>query len=191
MIPVLLLAGCSGGVDEAEQAALDVRACYLAAAGCTAELDITADYGQRVFSCVLAMEHTAGEETVLTVIEPELIAGITARLKDGESTLEYDGVYLETGALSAAGLSPIDCIPYLWQEIREGYIASWGLETLGEQACVRFSTADPNAAPGEGQETTLWFVREDFALCRGEISVDGRMVLACDVKNFTWKEKEE
>lgn len=191
MIFLLLLTGCGGkGLDEAEQAALDIRARYLSAAGFTATLDITADYGQRVFDCVLALEHTAGEESVLTVMEPELLSGVTARLKDGESLLEFDGVRLETGALSGTGLSPMDCVPWLLEEIQGGFLSTWGLEDLGERACVRVTTSDPALPLGSGQEASLWFDRESFAWVRGEISVDGAMVLACQVSDFTWKERE-
>ena len=186
MIPLLFLTACGGGkVDEAEQAALDIRAKYLAMAGCSATLDITADYGERVFQCVLDLRHTAGEETVLTVREPDILEGVTARLKDGESLLEFDGVQLETGALSNTGLSPIDCIPVLLREIQEGFISTWSLEMLGEQECVRFTTSDPNTPLGEGQETGLWFNKETFALVKGEISINGVVVLCCEVSDFS------
>lgn len=192
MIPLLLLVSCGGkGGNEAEQAALDIRAKYLSMAGCTATLDITADYGERVFSCVLSLDYTAGGDTVLTVQEPDILQGVTARLRNGESLLEFDGVQLETGALSQTGLSPIDCVPYLLKEIREGYISSWSMETLGERECVRFSTSDPELRPGQGQETGLWFDRESYALVRGELAVDGTMVLCCEISDFAWKEKEE
>lgn len=187
MMTILLLSGCGSGIDEAEQAALDIRARYLAMTGCTATLDITADHGERIFECVLALEHTAGEETVLTVLEPELLNGVTARLKDGESMLRSDGVWLETGELSSTGLSPIDCVPYLLEEIGGGFISTWGIETLGERECVRFTTSNPDSGVGIGQETSLWFDRESFALVYGEISVDGTMVLSCQVTNFMWK----
>ena len=191
MITVLLLSGCSKGIDEAEQAALDIRAAYLSMVGCTATLDITADYGERVFECVLVLDHTAGGDTVLTVMEPELLRGVTARLRNGESLLEFDGVRLETGALSDTGLSPIDCVPVLLRAIQEGFISAWSTETLGERECVRFTTSNPDNQLGQGQEVHLWFDKENFALVRGEISVDGFMALRCEVTDFTWKEKEE
>lgn len=188
MMTILLLSGCGGGgIDEAEQAALDIRAKYLAMTGCTATLDITADYGERIFECVLSLDHTAGGETVLTVQEPEILQGVTARLKDGESMLEFDGVRLETGELSSTGLSPIDCVPYLLEQISGGFISTWGIEMLEERECVRFTTSDPNNTLGVGQETSLWFDRESFALVYGEIAVDGTMVLNCWVRDFMWK----
>lgn len=37
-------------------------------------------------------------ETVLTITAPENIAGVTARILEGETALEYDGMRVETGA---------------------------------------------------------------------------------------------
>ena len=193
MIPLLLLAGCGGGRggDEAEQLALEIRAEYLSMAGCTAQLAVTADYGDRVFACVLALDHTVGAETALTVVEPELLKGVTARFRTGSTLLEFDGASLETGALTPEGLSPLECVPFLLKEIQEGFISQWGLETLGETECVRFTTSDPALKMGQGTETSLWFDREDYALKQGEITVEGVSVLRCTVTDFTWKEKED
>lgn len=191
MMTLLLLAGCGGGgVDEAEQLALDIRAEYLSMAGCTATLDLTADYGDRVFECVLLLDHTAGVETALTVAEPEILEGVAARLREGETLLEFDGMTLETGPLDAEGLSPLEGVPFLLREIQEGFISQWGLETLGETECVRFTTADPTLAAGEGTEATLWFDKETYALKRGELAAAGVTVLRCEVSDFNWKEKE-
>ena len=190
MIPLLLLAGCGGrrGGDEAEQLALDIRAEYLSMAGCTARLAVKADYGDRVFECVLDLDHTAGTETALTVVEPELLSGVTARFRTGSTLLEFDGTSLETGALTPEGLSPLECVPFLLKEIQEGFISQWGMETLGETECVRFTTSDPTLKMGQGTEVSLWFEREGYALKQSEITVEGVSVLRCAVTDFIWKE---
>lgn len=191
MMTLLFLAGCGGQkIDEAEQLALDIRSQYLSMAGCTATLEITADYGDRVFECALELDHTAGEATLLTVVEPELLRGVTARVEDGESFLEFDGLLLDTGPVSPEGYSPVDCVPFLLEQIKGGFISRWGLETVGEQDCARFATGDPTVQAGDGTECELWFDKESFALVKGEVWVDGSVVLRCDVRDFAWKEKE-
>jgi len=189
MMTLLFLAGCGGQkIDEAEQLALDIRSRYLSMAGCTATLEITADYGDRVFECVLELDHTAGGPTLLTVTEPELLRGVTARLEDGESFLEFDGIILDTGSISPEGRSPMDCVPFLLEEIRGGFISRWGLETMGETPCVRFATGDPTGQ--SGTECEFWFDQGSFALRKGEVCVNGSVVLRCETQNFIWKEKE-
>ena len=191
MIIFLCLTGCGGQkIDEAEQLALDVRSKYLSMAGCTATLEVTADYGDRIFECVLELDHTVGGTTVLTVKEPEILQGVAARLENGTGFLEFDGVIVDTGSVSPEGYSPLDCVPFLLEEVRGGFISRWGLETMGERDCVRFATADPSAQQGTGTECEFWFDRGTLALLKGEVSVDGSMVLRCETDDFTWKEKE-
>ena len=191
MMALLFCVGCGGQkIDEAEQLALDIRSQYLSMAGCTAVLEITADYGDRVFECGLKMDHTVGSDTVLTVVKPEILQGVTARLKNGNSYLEFDGLILDTGPLSPEGYSPIECIPFLLEQIQGGFISQWGMELLEEQECVRFTTGDPAGQTGEGTECEFWFDKESFALMKGELSVDGSSVLSCEVTEFSWKEKE-
>ena len=83
MMTLVLLTACGGTAagDPAEELALAVRGEYLAMERCAAEVEITADYGQRVYEFLLAAA-VDGEETVLTLREPELAAGITARISE-------------------------------------------------------------------------------------------------------------
>ena len=81
ILSLLLLPSC-GGMEEqnqAEELALTIRGEYLALEGLSARAEITADYGQRVYEFVLTAA-VSGEETVLTLAEPEWAAGLTARL---------------------------------------------------------------------------------------------------------------
>ena len=85
MMTLALLTACGGTAagDPAEELALAVRGEYLAMERCAAEVAVTADYGQRVYEFLLSAA-VDGEETVLTLREPELAAGITARIgKEG------------------------------------------------------------------------------------------------------------
>ena len=123
IILCLLLSACGGGElgDRSEQLALDIRGDYLAMTACTATAEMTADYGQRVY------EYSMEGETVLSITAPENIAGIQARIQNGETALEYDGVRLETGPLNEQGLSPVDALPVLLAAAREGFIAECGM----------------------------------------------------------------
>ena len=114
---ILLLAGCGLGVqgtDPAEELALLIRAEYLGQMTWSAQVEVTADYGQRVYQYGLKASWD-GEETVLTLTEPETVAGISARLKEGESLLEYDGLILETGPLDGEGLTAVSAVPALME----------------------------------------------------------------------------
>lgn len=176
----LLLTACGGkGNGTPMDRALELRGTYLSANGCIARMRVTADYGRRVYTYVVDAG-VAGGETVLTVQEPAEIAGITARLRDGESVLEYDGAVLETGPLAEDGLTPVSAVAALLEATRSGFIDSCATE--GENLYIL--CRDPADPPGDGRQIGLWF-GPDGGLLRGEVAVDGRRVIQCEFESFT------
>ena len=189
MMILPLLAGCgggdNGGGNSAEEAALNIRTEYLAMTACSATVDITADYGQRVYEYTLAVAWQKEGETVLTVLEPENIKGITARVQNGSARLEYDGASLETGMLGAEGLSPMEAVPAVLDYILTGYIAECDFETTEETQQIWFCCRDPERAPGVGTEAAFWFDQSTHALKRAEVLSDGYTVIQCVFTDFT------
>ena len=183
LMTTLLLAGCGpAGVSQAEELALEIRVELLEMDSCTARLEITADYGQRVYQYELAAA-VSGEETVLTLSAPETVAGLTARITGEDSRLEFDGVSVETGPLDAGGLTPVSALHALLEAAKSGYITACALEE--EDTLLRVDCGDPAGSPGSGTETVLWFDASTHALVRGEASVDGFRVVLCEVTQFT------
>ncbi len=187
LMMTLLLTACGGktGGNEAEELALAIRTEFLAADSCSGTAAVTADYGQRVYRYEL--DFTANqEETVLTLTAPETVAGLTARLPaEKDSVLEYDGAVLETGPLDESGLTPVSAIPAILNTIREGYLDTCILETMGEGQALRLLSRDPEAELGTGLETTLWFDPGSHSLLRAEISQDGFCMIQCEFSDFT------
>lgn len=179
MISLLLTACTSKGNESPMDRALTVRGMYLSANGCTARMQVTADYGQRVYTYGVQAQ-VGGGETVLTVQQPEEIAGITARLRDGTSVLEYDGAVLETGPLAQDGFTPLSAVSALLEAAETGFIAHCGTE--GDTLYVL--CRDPAQTPGDGREVALWFDGTG-RLLRGEVSVDGRRVIQCEFESFS------
>ena len=187
ILALLLLTACGGGGEQsqAEELALTVRGEYLAMERLSAQVELTADYGERVYDFALTAA-VSGEETVLTLTQPEWVAGLTARITGEEGRLEYDGLMVETGPLDGEELSPMSALPELLAAARSGYMAECALEE-GEDgaALLRVRCGDPEQRPGTGREVTLWFDGDSHALRRGEISVDGRRVITCTCLEFT------
>ena len=182
----LALTACGGGagISPAEQLALDIRGELLETAGCTAQLELTADYGQRVYTYGIDLSWQREGETVLTITAPENVAGITARILEGETALEYDGMRVETGPLDGSGMSPVDAVPVLLDYAEGGFIAACGMETLEEQEVLRVDCREPEAAAGTGRECSLWFDPSTHALLRGELSQNGFTVIQCVFTEF-------
>lgn len=187
MTLVLPLSACggAGGGNEAEDALAEVRGQYLEMAACSGHADLTADYGQRVYTYGVDFTWKREGETLLTLTAPEVIAGTTAHITAGETALEYDGVMLETGPLNTQGLAPVDALPALLTYAREGFAAECALEgSEGEAQNLHVICRDPEQDPGVGTEAELWFDRSTGALLRGEISEGGVTVIQCMVSGF-------
>ena len=180
---MILLAGCgTAGVSEGEELALEIRGEYLAQTAWTAKAAMTADYGQRVYEYEMEPAWD-GTQTTLTFTAPETVAGVMARLADGESFLEYDGLVLETGPLNEEGLTPVSAIPALVEAARNGYMTGCTLDE--ESGMLRVDCGDPQAEPGTGTEISLWFDVNSHALKRGEITSQGFRVILCEFSDFT------
>lgn len=186
MTLVLPLAACGGGGgNEAETLALKIRSQYLEMTACAGQLELTADYGQRVYTYGVDLAWEKEGETTLTLTAPENVAGTVARIANGETALEYDGVMVETGALDGAGLTPVDAVPALLTCAREGFLAECVLEDWDGEQRLHVTSRDPEKDPGSGVETQLWFQPDTGALLRGEISSDGVTVVTCEAAGFT------
>lgn len=182
LMMTLLLTGCGGmgKGNEADEAAVRLRGEYLKCVECSGTVQLTADYGQRIYRYEL--EFTQGEEeTVLTLIQPENVAGITARLsKTSGAVLEYDDVVLETGALNEDGLTPVGAVPALLTALREGYLDTCVLEDWETGRVLRMLIRDPERQPGEGLELLVWLEESSGRLLRAEFSQDGACVIQCE-----------
>lgn len=182
MISLLLLTGCAGGGggNKAEEEALTLRTTYLEADGFSGKAELTADYGQRV--CQYQVDVEAGEETTLTITAPDTVAGITARAVEGNTFLDYEDLVLETGPLDPEGLSPMSAVPALLEAVKSGYITAC---SFPEDGVLRVDCGDPDREPDMGRTVSMWFDRSSGTMLKGEISVDGTLVVSCLWSEFT------
>lgn len=187
----LLLSGCqAGSVGETpEEAALALREEYQALAGWSATVDISVCYSEAVFDFTLDAQWQREGETVLTVTAPELVAGITARIAQGETVLEYDGAGLSLGLLDGSGLTPVSAVTAIMAQIEKGYMAkcAW----VGEEQYLQISYQDPELEANTGTQFLLTFDRASHALLSAEVSVAGETVLTAQISNFTTELKQD
>ena len=136
LVLLLCLSGCQGSVQE-NNLALALRADFLAMDGCSGTMDITADYGERVYAYTVSFSSTQETGMTMVITAPQEVAGITATIAEGQTYLTFDGVQLETGPLNEEGLSPLDALPAFLTAMQSGYMAETGSELLGETETLR------------------------------------------------------
>ena len=188
----LLLSGCrpAGAGETPEDAALALRETYQALAGWSATVDVSVCYTDTVYDFSLDAQWRRDGETVLTVTAPELVAGITARIAQGETVLEYDGAGLSLGLLDGKGLTAVSAIPWLMEQVDQGYMAkcAWAGEG-GELLQITFQ--DPEAEDNAGTQFLLTFDRAGYTLLSAEVSAQGQTVLHAQFSNFTMELKQD
>lgn len=182
----LLLSGCragSGG-NTPEEEALALRETYQALAVWSASADLSVCYTETVYDFSLDAQWRRDGETVLTVTAPELVAGITARVAQGETVLEYDGAGLSLGLLDDSGLTPVSAVTACMEQIQRGWMAkcAWAGEN---DAHLQISFQDPEREDNAGTQFLLTFDRAGYALLSAEVSAQGRTVLSAQFSDFT------
>ena len=170
----LLMSGC-GGQEFAK--ARDSLARRLDEAECLSfTANIRAEYEHKTARFTLSYYEDAQGGRV-TVLAPQLIAGVTARIEPGSTSLEYDGVCLGTGELDDFGLSPMSALPMLVQALREGGMnTGWsesGFTVLELQSCDELVC-------------TVWFDGETMTPRQAELASDGRVKVFVEISD--WQE---
>lgn len=174
---LLTLTSCAPGGQTPEEAAEAIRAELSAAQTIQFTADISADYGDRVYSFGVSAVWQ-GDEGVITLSKPDIIAGVTVKLAEGGSTLSWSGAEVYTGEILPDGLSPVDAVPALLNVWREGLVTEAVRETLGDQDCLsvlHMVTDQVNAR--------TWFTEATGLPLRAELIFDGCTVITCDFYN--------
>lgn len=192
LMMTLLLSGCGAGSagETPEAAALALREEYQALAGWSAAVDLSVCYTETVYDFSMEVQWRRDGETVLTVTAPELVAGVTARIAQGETVLEYDGAGLSLGLLDGDGLTPVSAVTAFMEQIEKGWMAkcAWSGEN-GE--LLQISFRDPELEADTGTQFLLTFDRASRALLSAEVSTAGETVLTAGIRNFTTERSQD
>ena len=180
----LLLAACGGTGGETEGAA-EARIPYRNMAGCVMEAEVSCTQDGAAWEATLRCDYVPEGETTVEVLAPETIAGVKAVLSDGEVELVYEDQCLNAGNLSSQEVSPMACLPQLMSALRDGWLLEENEEDWQETPCLRL-TVDQTGEQNGKILSTLWLRQEDGTPLRGEIAVDGEIILTADFTSFSF-----
>ena len=170
----LLMIGCGG--REFAKAREDLAARLETAACLSFTANVRAEYEHKTARFTLSYYEDA-EGGKVTVLAPQLIAGVSARIEPGSTSLEYDGVCLGTGELDDFGLSPMSALPMLVQALKDGDMnAGWT-----ESGCTVLELQSTDELV-----CTVWFTSEDMTPRQAELRSDGRVKVFAEISD--WQE---
>lgn len=187
----LLLAGCAGGTGAGEEAdAAALRAPYANMTGCEMEAEIVWSEGDQEWRAEVRCEYVPDGETTVEVLSPETIAGVRAVITGEELSLEYEDLCLGAGTLSTQQVSPMACLPRLMSALRDGWLLEENREDWNDVPCLRL-TVD-QSGPQDGKIlSTVWLNTADGTPVRGEIAVDGEIILTAEFTSFSFYDTME
>lgn len=186
---ILCLSACKAGGDNSEQLALTQRTNMLAAGRCFMTAELSADYGDRVHEYTLSCEYVRNGDSVVTVIKPDIISGVSASISSGDSTLRFQDVSLDTGSIGDSGITPIGTLPAFARAWESGYINTTCYETVGDTECLLVSYLV--GYDREETEYRTWFDKETMTPVKGEIYENGSVVIQCSFTGFQYGTEEK
>lgn len=180
----LLLTACAGG-GAGEEKTVDLRQRFHDMTGCTMEAAVTCGQEGLEWEALLRCAYTPDGESTVEVLEPESIAGVRALISDSDWRVEYGDACLNAGVLSSEEISPAACLPRLMSALRDGWLLEENRENWNETPCLRL-TVDQSGLQDGKIVSTVWLRQEDGTPLRGEIAVDGEIILTADFTSFAF-----
>lgn len=123
MILCLGLAACGGPEQQLES--FGTRLSEADSIRMTAQ--VQTDHGETVEEYTLEYSFDGTKWTAL-VMQPNMLAGITAHMGEDATEIEYDGAILAAGDILSMGVSPIASVPMLVRTVQKGSLDCYWTE---------------------------------------------------------------
>ena len=175
----LLLCACGAAQPEFRVQNLQHR--YTETERMTANVAVSVVCADETASYRLHLEHGA-DETKITLLEPEEIAGIGAVVSSGELSIVYDGMVLSAGSLMP-GLSAVNAADVVLRAAADGYVTEQSYERYEDTEALRLCLE--TELDGETLHTIVFFDAEDAPLY-AEIESQGEILAYLEFTDFAF-----
>lgn len=175
LLVMLLLSGCGDSNRELEQG-MAFRTKLLAASQCSFDAEITADYGDKVYTFSMSCLGNSDGDISFTVTQPETIAGVAGTISEEGGKLTFEDTALCFELMADDQLSPVSAPWVFLRTLRSGYLTS----ACMEDGLLRLSIDD--SFEDDALHLDIWL--EDDAPVRAEILYDNRRILTVTVNHF-------
>ena len=176
LLLLLFFTGCTGKTDEIERG-MALRSSLLSAESCRFDAEITADYGDKVYTFTLSCMGNAKGDLTFEVKQPESIAGITGKIDAQGGKLTFDDTVLHFDWMADGQISPISAPWIMFHTLRSGYLRAAGRE----EGFLRLTIDDTYEE--DALQLDIWLGERDLPV-RCEMLYADRRILSLNVVNF-------
>jgi len=173
---VLMICGCTSK-DSAYERVASFRSRLQSGGGCTFIADVSADYGERVYTFTLDCKSDSYGNIQFAVISPDSIAGISGEISQSGGKLTFDKEALAFELLADGCASPVSAPWLFMRSLLGGYINSCAMNEDGITVQIDDSYED------DALRLEIW---TDLQLSpkRADIMWQGRRIMAMEIRNF-------
>lgn len=173
---LLVLTGCSNTSSEIERG-MALRSKLLQADSCSFDAEITADYGDSLYTFAMSCQGNTKGDVAFSVTSPESIAGITGVIDDEGGKLTFEDVALQFDTMADDQVTPVVAPWIFLKTLRSGYLTS----ACTEDGQIRLTMDD--SYEEDALQLDIWLTEDEIPV-RAEILYDGRRILSLNVENF-------
>ena len=170
------MSGCNNTNDVPDKF-LNIRQKALNCDYCQFDAAVTIDYGDATYSFSVACKTDVNNNMNISVIKPELISGVHAKISGGSGKIVFDEEAIAFQTIANDQIAPI-CIPWLlMKSLYGGYMSSYG---SGNN--LNFVRIDDNFNQTE-YSVELWLDEANIP-SEAEILWDGKRIASLTIDNF-------
>lgn len=173
---MVFLAGCDSGNRDLKDA-MAFRDALLSAGNCSFRANITADYGNSIYSFSMDCQTDNSGNLTFEIKEPESVAGIRGTISASGGTIRFDETELWFDLLADGQLSPAGAPWIFLKTLRSGYLTS----ACREENRLHITVDDSYAE--DALTLDIWLEDGKVPL-RADILYAGKRILSLDVENF-------
>ena len=160
--------------------ALDLRARLIAAEWYTFDTQVTADYGDKLYTFEMSCQVDHAGNVEFAVTAPDTIAGIMGTMDEKSGNLTFDGTALAFALLAEGRVSPVSAPWLMVHTLHYGYITSCVKTEQGYIAYI------DDSYENDALNLSVW-IGQDGLPTGAEIFWQGRRVLSLTVRNFSFQ----
>lgn len=175
-ILLLMLPGCSRTQARIDRC-MELRARLLRSA-CSFTAEITADYGDKVYTFTLGCTGDSQGNLTFEVLAPESISGITGTVTGEGGFLTFDDTALQFDLMADGTVTPVSAPWIFVKTLRGGYLTA-----AGEDGELLRVTID-DSYEDDALQLDIWLDSENVPV-QAEILYDGRRILSLILRDFS------